>query len=564
MQGRTFLVGLLLSIAAAATAADPPRRPSPEENILGKAGVAVDGDGLLTFFRQRTLGDAETKRIGEIIKRLGADDFGDRERAAKELRKVGGRATPLVRAAVASSDAEIAVRAKAFLKEVDGPAVLPAVAAARLLARRGTAGAVPVLLNYLPFADDGAVEDEVLAALLALTPDGKADPALAAALADPSPAKRAAAAYVLGRNGDAAQREAVRKRIKDADAGVRWQAARGLLGVHDRAAVPCLVGLLADGPFDPAWRAEELLRRLAGDAAPAVWLDDTPEGRLKCCDAWAAWWKEKGDKIDVGRYVEEARPLGYTLGVEYNTGRVWECDMDGSLRWEIRDLAGPMDAQVLPNDRVLIAEADAHRITERDFKGKVLWEKKIDGEPIGCQRLADGNTFVSIYNPTAKVAGSMRVMEFTPDGTMLYSLKLEIGGQDSNAVRKDRDGYICYTWSNEVTEVNKSGKPLRVAQLPAGAVVYVSVEDLPGGRFLVADSRGGHVLEVMAEEDRNADIPPVKILWEADIPGACGVTRLLNGHTLVGANRKVVEVGTDGKPVWEKVVDGYVRRVYRR
>ena len=165
MQGRTLLVGLLLSFAAAATAAEPPQRPSPEENILRKAGVAVDFAGLLTFFRQRTPGDAERKRIGELIKRLGADDFDDRERAAKELRKVGGPATSLVRAAAASTDAEIAVRAKAFLKEVDAPAPLPAVAAARLLARRGTAAAAPVLLEYLPFADDGAVEDEVLAAL---------------------------------------------------------------------------------------------------------------------------------------------------------------------------------------------------------------------------------------------------------------------------------------------------------------------------------------------------------------------------------------------------------------
>ena len=103
MPGRTLLVGLLLSFAAAATAAEPPQRPSPEENILRKAGVAVDVDGLLTFFRQRTPGDAERKRIGELIKRLGADDFDDRERAAKELRKVGGPATSLVRAAAAST-----------------------------------------------------------------------------------------------------------------------------------------------------------------------------------------------------------------------------------------------------------------------------------------------------------------------------------------------------------------------------------------------------------------------------------------------------------------------------
>jgi len=554
MPGRILFVGLLLSGGSAATA-EPPERPSPEENILREAGVAVDADGLLAFFRQRTLGDAESKRIGEIIKRLGADDFDDRQRAAKELRKVGGRATPLVRAASASTDAEIAVRAKAFLKEVDAPAPLPAVAAARLLARRGSAGAVPVLLAYLPFADDGAVEDEVLAALLALTPDGKADPALAAALDDPSPAKRAAATYVLGRKGDAAQRDAVRKRLKDADAGVRWQAARGLLGGHDRAAVPCLVGLLADGPFDAAWRSEELLRRLAGDAAPAVWLDDSPEGRRKCRDAWAAWWKDKGAKVDVGRYVESERPLGYTLGVEYNTGRVWECDLDGSIRWEVRDLEGPMDAQVLPNGNVLIAEADARRVTERDLKGKVLWEKKIDGEPIDCRRLQDGNTFVSTTDRANTIGSPTRAMEYAAGGGVVYSVKLESGGENITAVCKARNGWLYYTGENAISEANIAGKRRRYIQLPWGGVHYVALEDLPGERFLVADSRRGRVLEVNMAGD---------ILWQADTPGACGATRLPNGHTLVGANRKVVEVGADGKLVWAKVVEGYVRRVYRR
>ncbi len=345
----------------------------------------------------------------------------------------------------------------------------------------------------------------------------------------------------------------MRKRLEDADRRVRWQAAAGLLAAHDRAAVPALVELLADGPFDTAWRAEEALRRLAGDRAPAASLSDSAEARRQCRDAWAAWWKEKGAGVDVAHYAEPARPLGYTLGVEYNTGRVWECDIDGSIRWEVRDLAGPMDAQVLPNGHVLIAEADAHRVTERDLKGAVVWEKaiegkpkkKTDGGPNGCQRLPNGNTFVS----TTK-----RTMEFAPDGTIVYSLAPDIGN-DSNAIRKSRDGRILCTWDAGISEVDTSGKRFRDIPLPAGEVLYVGIEDLPGDHFLVADSRKGRVLEVNAAGT---------ILWQADLPGACGVTRLPNGHTLIGANRKVVELGADGKPVWEKTVEGYVRRVYQR
>ena len=448
-------------------------------------------------------------------------------------------------------DAEVVRRAERFLKEVEPLPQLPAIAAARLLVRRAPADAVPVLLEYVPFAGDEAVEDEVRAALAALTPDGKADPALTAALDDSLPVKRAAAAYVLARKGDKDQLAAVRKRLTDADATVRWQAAAGLLAVHDRAAVPALTALLADGPFDTAWRAEEVLRRLAGDKAPAVWLSDSQESRRQCADAWAAWWKEKGDGVDVAHYEEPARMLGYTLGVEYNTGRVWECDLDGSIRWEIRDLAGPMDAQVLPNGHVLIAEADAHRVTERDLKGVVAWEKKIDidpkkqanNEPNSCRRLPDGSTFVSTPNS---------VMEFAADGVTVYSFNLTI---PTNAVRKHRNGHVIYALDSTIGEVDTSRQHVRWIPLPKEDSGYVDVQDLPGDHFLVAHLGRGRVLEVNVAG---------KVLWQADVPGACGAARLPNGHTLVSANHKVVELNAWGESVWEKAAAGYARRVYRR
>ena len=55
-----------------------------------------------------------------------------------------------------------------------------------------------------------------------------------------------------------------------------------------------------------------------------------------------------------------------------------------------------------------------------------------------------------------------------------------------------------------------------------------------------------------------------KVLWENKVPGACGVARLPNGHTLVATANLVVEVSRDGKRVWERRSGGYVRRVHRR
>ncbi len=95
MTDRALFLSLLLSITPLAVwAADPPERPSPEENILQKAGVAADDAGMLAFFRGRTPTDAESKQVRDLIRRLGADDFNDRERASEALRKFGDRAVP--------------------------------------------------------------------------------------------------------------------------------------------------------------------------------------------------------------------------------------------------------------------------------------------------------------------------------------------------------------------------------------------------------------------------------------------------------------------------------------
>jgi hypothetical protein len=547
MSGRHLLIALLVYAVplAGGSRGESPEKPSPEENILRKAGVPTDDDGLLAFFRGRTLGDAERKRIDELIRRLGGQDFDDREAAANELKKSGARARPLIQAAVHGSDPEIASRAKRLLNELKPFPREPIMAGARLLARRAPTDTVPVLLDYLPCADHELVDEQVLAALLALTPDGgKAAPALVAALDDPQPLKRAAAAYVLGRKGDTDEREAVRTRLEDADARVRWQAAVALLAAHERAAVPTLVNLLADGPLDTAARAEDVLLRLAGEDAPAVAVTDVAATRHKCRDAWAAWWKEKEESADIGQYQEAPPPLGYILGVEYNTGRVWECDVDGAIRWVIRDLSGPMDAQMLPNGNALIAEANAKRITERDATGTVLWEKKIDGEPNGCLRLPNGHTFVS-------TTGS--VMEFDAGGSTVYCYELRL---PSNAILNDRHGRVVYALDKTVGEFDSSShKHVKWIDLPPQENVYVDIEALPGGRFLATHLQAGCVFEVS---------PDGEVLWKALVPGACGATRLSNGHTLVATNHKIIELDSHAETVRETKVEGYPRRIHAR
>src|SRR5205085_2028631 len=151
---------------------------------------------------------------------------------------------------------------------------------------------------------------------------------------------------------------------------VRFRAVQGLLAGRDRAAVVALPGLLSDTPLSLAWQAEELLIRLAGETAPTVNLGGgEAEARAKCKLAWEAWVKKEGGTADLGRVIDVRRLLGLTLVIEYSTARIWECGPDGNIRWEITNLKGPMEAWVLPGNRVLLA--DGNSVTERDFKGTI-------------------------------------------------------------------------------------------------------------------------------------------------------------------------------------------------
>jgi hypothetical protein len=352
---------------------------------------------------------------------------------------------------------------------------------------------------------------------------------------------REAAVHVLGRRGDGSQREAVRKRLADGSPRVRLRAAEALVAARDREAVPTLVELLAVETV--SGQAEEILYRIAGEKAPSA-IEREEKGRGKWVEAWRTWWKTNGASIDLAKLDDEDRLLGFTLGIEYNTGRVWECGRDGKTRWEIRGLSGPMEAQMLPGNRLLVVESNNNTVSERDTSGKVLWQKSLGPDsPTGCRRLPNGNTFISTHGA---------VMEFNPKWERQYRFNLPSG---SNAIWKARNGRILFTTNTHLIELDTAGKEVGRVALPGapGRGECVGLRDLPGDRFLLACR--GAALEV----DRTG-----KVCWEVKHPGACGVCRLPSGNTLVSSNNLVTEFDRGGRKVWEVRSEGYVRRVHRR
>jgi HEAT repeat protein len=502
-----------------------------------------ESPSLLEEFRKRTLPDADVVRARGLIRQLADPSDEVRDRARAGLLAIGPGVAPLLRQAAEAADGPGSGAAARdclqALADRDVPAPLPA-AAARLLAVRKPDGAAEAMLAYLPLADE-AMAAEIETALTALAVrDGKLAPALAAALGDKGPLRRAVAAEVVCRAGLPDQRALVRPLLRDADPEVRLRAALALAGDRDKEAVPVLIALLTELPGRGAEQAEEYLRQLADDRAPELALGTDDAGRRKCRDAWAAWWRDRGARAELPRPDGGTRLRGYTVIVEmYNPmgrgGRVYEVDMAGKLRWSIDGLMGPSDAQVLPGDRVLITEQNVQRATERDFKGKVLWEKTVPNL-VRCERLPGGRTLFVARDHLLVTdrAGKDLFTYRRPNFDLLNAWRLRDG----------QFALLTSTW--QYIRLDAAGKERKTATVAPFQLVGVlnCVAALPNDRLLIADYHGNRVVE--------RDLAG-KVLWEASAPGVVGVSRLPNGHTLVAAHnpQRISELDRKGKVVWE-------------
>ena len=297
-----LVLALLPAVGPAPTDALADARVAEDEKRLKAAGVGVDSPGLLEFFRKHTPTADTAKQVEGLLKQLGDKTFKAREQASADLIALGPPALPLLRQATTTGDLERQRRARHCLQIIEkrnAPEVV--AAAARLLKVRRPAGACAALLKYLPGASEDTA-DEVLEAVHDLSgKPGQVDAAVAAALRDAAPERRAAAALVLGRLGTPAQRRSVRKLLADPNLTIRFRAAQGLLCGGDRSAVPALVGLLDKAPLPLAQQAEDLLSRVADKLAPKVSLGEDGKERAKARQAWDAWWAAHGEKLNLAQ-----------------------------------------------------------------------------------------------------------------------------------------------------------------------------------------------------------------------------------------------------------------------
>jgi HEAT repeat protein len=549
---RVLFAGGLLLGGGTVVAADGAADVKADERRLEAAGVKQDGEALLKFFRQRTLTDEERDKVRALVRQLGDETFKVREHAVAELVARGPIAVELLKEALKDPDLEVIRRAERCLQRIlekDYP-VEVAPAAARLLAHRKPAGTVEVLLAYLPFADNDDLADEIRTSLVALAVrGGKTDPALVTALTDKLALRRAAAGEVLCRANAADQKPAVRKLLQDPQPEVRLRVAMALTYARERDAVPVMIELLPRLSQVQAWQVEDVLLRLAeGRNPPEVSLGADEASRGKARDAWTGWWKKNGEATDLARLKATPQLLGYTLVVLLDEGKVMELGKDNQVRWQVDKLNFPLDAQVLPGERVLVAEYYARKVTERNHKGKVLWEIDANG-PLVAQRLPNGNTFI---------ATDSQLYEVDRNHKEVFSLLLPAGERVMKAVRLNNGETACLTSEGRLVRLDASGKELHGFPVLLGTKLFGGrIHMMPNGRVLIPHNAENKVVEY----DVNG-----KEVWKVNIEQPVAAVRLPNGNTLVTTmtQNRAVEFDRAGNEVWEYRTNTRVTRAFRR
>jgi hypothetical protein len=528
-----------------------------DEEVLRRAKLSTDGAALVDFLKKRILPEKDRPEVERLVRKLGSSDYRVREKATVDLVERGVAAMEVLRSSASlpnsasfpnsslrttGADCEVIRRVERSIQDIHDKDVGPEVTAAavRVSALHKAGGLVETLIGYLPFADNDAVVDEIRVALTALSlKDGKADPLLVAALSDRSAIRRATAGEVLVRAAFADHKDELRKLLGDGDAVVRYRVARALVFARERDAIPTLIDTISDLPLNTAWQAEDFLLKLAaGSTPPTVAMGNDKDARDKCKAAWQGWWKMHQAKIDLAKLEDSPKLLGRTLVVLLDQNTVLELGPDNSPRLEIKGLVFPLDAQLLDDGRVLVAEYHANRVTERNARGEVLWQKAGIQGPQVAQRLPNGNTFI---------ATAYKLLEYDKDDNAVVNINVSEDGQQKvmKAMKLENGDIVCMQVDGRIVRYDSRGTQLHSFPIQIGTRLFGGrIHVLPNGRVLVPHNAEGKVVEY---DSRG------KAVWEVPFEQPIAATRLPNGNTLITSMNPwvgAVEVDRNGAHLW--------------
>jgi hypothetical protein len=518
----------------------------------------------LEYFRKRTLKAPDPKEIAALVRKLGDEDFNTREKAFTALIELGASALAGIKAGESNPDLEVQKRVADLKMRIDTKAEpMLQAAAARVIAKTKPAGAADILIRYLPFASDPMVVDEICKTLgeVAVV-NGNVEPILVKSLTDQVAIKRGAAGEALARANVKDELANVKNLLKDKDITVRYRVCMAMMSLEDKDIVPVMIELLGELSPNQLWPIEEALLRLAGEKSPNVGLGHDPVGRKKCRDAWSQWYTASAAKIDMKKLSQENIYLGYTLIVQHNNrigpggggnvGEIYELDKDKNVRWKVSIPVGyPVDAHLIAGSRILVAEYQANKVTERDLKGDVKWEYFCGGNPFSVQRLPNGNTFIAMQARLIEVDRNKKeVWSYQrPSSDLIRAKKLPTG--EVVFITNQGVNSTCYRMDARTQKINQQFRVTPVQML------FGSMDVLPNGNILVTHYNNQRVHEY--NKDGGLVGNPIQLQW------ANSVVRLPNGNKLVTSyNQRQVYEYNGNQQVWNYQTEGIVFVARRR
>ncbi|MHC5055574.1 MAG: beta-propeller domain-containing protein [Planctomycetota bacterium] len=240
---------------------------------------------------------------------------------------------------------------------------------------------------------------------------------------------------------------------------------------------------------------------------------------------------------------------------DYSGNKIFIVSAEGKVEWEY-PARHSNDIWVLPNGNVLFN--DGRGVKEVSRERRVVFRYDSKSEIYGCQRLADGNTFIA-------ECSSGRLIEVDPKGKVVKEVRLLPEGKSGghgfmrNARKLQNGNYLVAHYGPQVVkEYDSSGKVVWEVKARGGPH---SLCRLPNGNTLIATGDKGKMQRVF-EVDRAG-----KTVWEVkrdELPGIelffmTGLQRLPNGNTVMsnwlghgkhGKAPHVIEVTRDKKVVW--------------
>ena len=527
------LAALLFLALATARGADP------DEATLARSGIEPTRDSIAEYLRSIQPTETQRRHIDQLVEQLASPRTSVRDFAVQELLEYGVAASDALRRATEHDEPGVRYKALRLLEVADRDRTAETLYSVfRVTRAREIVGLAPEIVAAMPIAVDEHVRREARAALLVTArPEDLA--LLLRTAAEGEPHARMACFAAIRRLGGDSARRVLREATRSESTRIRFAAAFELANMGDSDALPVLVGLLEAEDEWIRFRADAVLRAIAGQSvgfsagAPVA-------KRAAATRLWRDWVKAEGKRakwVVPLKWFTSSR--GRTLVATYTNNKVHEIDDQGNLMWTVSDIRTPWAVRGLADGHRLLSSYTDNVVYEYDAAGKRIWQSdRLPANITGLDRLANGNVIVAISS------GEHQLLEIARNKSIAARVPLKARPV---AVRALPNGNLLVTFHDQgsVAEVDRKGREVwRVDNLKRP----YSADRLPSGNVLVACYVGRRIVEF----DRDG-----AVVWERrGIHGLYAADALGDGSIVFADKSAVHRVRRGGEKIWSKPFAG--------